>query len=94
MVAQLLSLLRSPITLVWGLLMLATLLSWSLGTDNLVHGARLAGVLVLMVAFVKVRFVGRYFMEIRDAPPALRWILDGYCTVVCAALVAMFLVAR
>jgi hypothetical protein len=90
--AQLRSLLKSPITIVWIGLVLATLISWKVGTDHGVH-AHLATVIVLLVAFIKVRFVGIYFMEHRDSPLPLRAIFEGYCVVVCVVLVIMYLAA-
>ena len=76
-----LSLLRDRTTLVWAGLLTATLSSWAVGAD---HGLdpRLATPIVLLVAFVKVRFVGAYFMELRRAPRPLRLIFDGYCLIV------------
>jgi Prokaryotic Cytochrome C oxidase subunit IV len=89
---QLRTLLKSPITIVWVGLVVATLISWKIGTDNGVH-AHLATVIVLLVAFIKVRFVGIYFMEHRDSPLPLRLIFEGYCVVVCTTLIIMYLAA-
>jgi hypothetical protein len=83
-------LLKSRISMVWLVLIVATLTSLLLGTDHLVHETKLASVLVLLVAFIKVRFVGLYFMELRDAPMPLRLILEGYCLLVCIVLILMF----
>jgi len=87
-------LLRSKITAVWILLVAATLLSWWLGTD---HGFgaddhQAAAVIILLVAFFKARLVGSYFMELRDAPPALRWSFEAYIGAVCALLVGAYLI--
>lgn len=86
------SLLKSRISLVWLLLIVATLISWWIGTDHGVH-PHLATTIVLVVAFVKVRFVGLYFMELRDAPVRLRLALEGWCLIVCAVLIIMYLTA-
>ena len=90
--AQLGSLLKSRISIIWLVLIVATLVSWKVGTDHGVH-AHLATVIVLLVAFIKVRFVGLYFMELREAPLPLRSIFEGYCIVVCMTLVIMYLAA-
>jgi heme/copper-type cytochrome/quinol oxidase subunit 4 len=82
---------KNQTTAVWGLLIAATLASWWLGTDHGLSDHRLATVLILVVAFVKVRFVGMYFMEHRNSPVALRAVFQGYCLAVCAVLVAMYL---
>jgi Prokaryotic Cytochrome C oxidase subunit IV len=89
-----LSLLRSPVTAVWSLLIGATLLSWWLGTD---HGLSSGGdhtlptLAILVVAFFKLRCVGLYFMELRDAPLPLRLAFEGYVVVVCGAVIGLYL---
>jgi heme/copper-type cytochrome/quinol oxidase subunit 4 len=90
MATQLTTLLKSRVSLVWLGLIIATLISWRIGTDHGVH-AHLATTVVLLVAFVKVRFVGLYFMELRDAPLPLRALFEGYCLVVCTTLIVMYL---
>jgi hypothetical protein len=47
----------------------------------------------MLVAFIKVRFVGLYFMELRDAPHVLRGLFEGYCLVVCAMILGFYLFA-
>ena len=85
-------LLSNRITAVWALLVGATAFSWWLGTDHGLSDHRLAGVLILLVAFVKIGFIGMYFMELRDAPRALKALFQGWCVVVFVALTAMFLI--
>ena len=87
---QLRSLIRQPPTFVWLGLMLVTGVSWWLGTD---HGAnhKLATIVVMVVAFTKVRFVGMYFMELRHAPLPLKLIFQGWCVVVCSVIIVMYL---
>jgi hypothetical protein len=92
MIVQLTALLKTRTTAVWLGLIVATLVSWRIGTDHGLH-ASLATAVVLVVAFVKVRFVGVYFMELRDAPAWLRTVFEGYCLVVCTALIVMYLAA-
>ena len=45
----------------------------------------------MVIAIVKIRFVGRYFMELRDSPPALRAVFEIYCAAVLLTLSAMYL---
>jgi heme/copper-type cytochrome/quinol oxidase subunit 4 len=87
---QLTTLLKSRISLVWLLLIAATLVSWRVGTDHELH-AHLATTIVVLVAFIKVRFIGLYFMELREAPTPLRLIFEGYCALVCAVVIVMYL---
>jgi heme/copper-type cytochrome/quinol oxidase subunit 4 len=86
---MLVPLLRARSTAVWSVLVALTIVSWQVGT----HGSNrdVATTLVLAVAFIKVRFVGLYFMELRDAPLPLRLIFEGYCLVVGTAVVVMSL---
>ncbi|HEX6389559.1 MAG TPA: cytochrome C oxidase subunit IV family protein [Solirubrobacteraceae bacterium] len=80
------ALIRTPATPVWVLLMAATVLSVAVG------GAHGTTVLVLAVAFVKVRFIGLYFMELRDAPPLLRLAFEGWCLLIGTLVIVMYLV--
>jgi hypothetical protein len=84
-------LLRDRVSVVWLALIGATIGSYLVGTDSLVSPAKLAGALVIVVAFTKVRFVGLYFMELRDAPIPLRLISEGYVVGVCAVMITMYL---
>ena len=80
---------RNRITVVWLALIVATGLSWEsahLGTID----ARLLTTAVLVVAFLKVRYIGLEFMELRCAPVALRIIFEAWVAVVCAALLAVY----
>lgn len=79
---------------VWAALAAATLASWWLGIDEggaPGDGASAATVAVIVIAFVKIRFVGRHFMELRHAPLALRLILDAYVVIVCSTLTVIYL---
>jgi len=83
------SIFRNKTTLVWSGLIAATLMSWFLGAGHRLGAA--AGVMILLIAFVKVRFVGRYFMELRHAPLGLVAAFDAWIVVVAAALIGLFL---
>jgi len=87
-------LLRTRTSIVWFVLILATLLTWSLGgshhTPGVDGGSSLAGFSILLIAFIKIRFIGLYFMELRHAPVALRGAFEAYCVVTCGALVVLF----
>jgi len=93
MTSTLMPLLRTKATPVWGVLIAATIVSWWLGTD---HGLgsddhQVASTLILLVAFIKVRFIGLYFMDLRDAPIVLRALFEGYCIAVCTLVLGMYL---
>lgn len=85
------NLFRNTTTLVWSGLIVATLMSWFVGVGHGL-GEGFAGVVILLIAFVKVRFVGRHFMEVRHAPLGLAAVFDAWIVVVAAALIGLFLV--
>jgi hypothetical protein len=73
--------LRGRLTLVWMVLVLATVATWWLGARG--ESERLdlnlsltAG--VVAIALVKIRLVVWHFMEVRTAPAWLRWNCDGW----------------
>lgn len=85
-------LLRSSASVVWLFLVVATVISWALGTDHgFVGSVRAASLIVLVVAFVKVRFVGLYFMDLRRAPLLLRAVIEAYCLVLCILTIVFYL---
>ncbi|MBC2637852.1 MULTISPECIES: cytochrome C oxidase subunit IV family protein [unclassified Rhodococcus (in: high G+C Gram-positive bacteria)] len=74
----------------WLLLVGATMVAWQLGSDHGVSDVRTAAVLILVIAFVKVRIVGRYFMEIREAPIALAAIFDTWLIAVASTVLTLY----
>ena len=87
-----LDLVRGPVLAVWVALVALTLGSWWVGGDHGIGSARVAGAVVLVVAFVKLRFVGLHFMELRSAPRVMRIAFESWCAGVCALLVVLSLV--
>jgi hypothetical protein len=78
-----------PVTVVWAVLMIATVISWWLGDG---HGAtKLAAVAVIVTGFMKVALIGENFMELRTAPWQLRAAFHGWCLLVPAALCGIYL---
>jgi len=83
-------------TLVWLLLLAATAVSWELGRhrDRLdgtpAHEARDFGVVILALAFLKIRFVLLDFMELRRAPPAMRYAGEAWLFALAAAILAIY----
>jgi hypothetical protein len=75
---------------------LATVVSWWLGTDHGLDGSggrSAAAVAILLITMIKVRCVGLYFMDLRNAPAALRGAFEGYCLALLAALLGLYLFA-
>lgn len=76
---------------VWAVLILLTAANrllmklgfWHNPTDH-----RILGTGILALAFVKARLIIRYFMEVREAPALLGWILDAWVLAVFVSLSA------
>ncbi len=89
------NLLLKPVSVAWLLLMLATCLSWWLGQDHGLSSGhssdyRIISSGLILIAFIKVRIVIRYFMEVRQAPQALRLVCDGWIILVCGAIIYLY----
>ena len=85
------ALLRTPATAVWVVLIVATAATWLLGTNHGFGNHTLASVVMLLIAFIKVRLVGLYFMELRGAPTPLRGLFEAYCAIACTVVIGVFL---
>lgn len=81
---------RNRISLVWLLLVAATVLSWEVGHGFADGDPRYAQAAVIVVAFIKVRYVILDFMEIRDAPLPVRCVAEAWVVAVCAALIGLY----
>lgn len=87
-------LIKHSATLVWALLMAATGLSWWLGADGgIVKSSSMPTLTsaLIVIAFIKARFVLYYFMEIRYAPLALRVACDAWVIGICGAILGLYL---
>jgi hypothetical protein len=85
--------LRNPVAVVWLVLVLATGVSWWTGLHERSDKGpdiALASVLLLLIAFLKVRFVLLYFMELRRSPLQLRLLFEAWTVIAFGALAAMF----
>ncbi|HZE67648.1 MAG TPA: cytochrome C oxidase subunit IV family protein [Sporichthyaceae bacterium] len=82
---------RDRTLLVWAILVLATLASWTIGDDHLTHRQNVVAPTVIAIAFIKVRFVGLQFMELREAPLLLRAAFEAYVAVAALVLIVLYL---
>jgi len=85
------NLFATRISAVWLLLVVATTISWYLDQGQAAGGMQYASIAILVIAFVKVRYVISEFMETRFAPLPLRLAGDSWCILVCGLLIAMLL---
>lgn len=88
------TLLWSRTSLIWALLVGATLLSFELGHGVGLRDATAAGAVILIVSFIKVRLVMLDFMEIRQAPRWMRLVAETWIALICATLVVLFVLQR
>lgn len=89
------NLLLKPVSAAWLLLMFATCLSWWLGqgqslSSDLNSDYRTVSSGLILIAFIKVRIVIRYFMEVREAPLALKLVCDGWLVSVCGGIIYLY----
>ena len=83
-------LLHKPVSIVWAAVMLATITSTWLLSDNSVT-PKVATVAIILLAAMKVRLVIWQFMEVRRAPLALRFVCDGWLLAVTALILSVYL---
>lgn len=83
---------RHRSTVVWIGLVVATLASWVLGTPTS-RGIQTATAGALAIAFLKVRYVGLDFMEIRGAAALLRAAFEAWVLLVGGTVVALYALA-
>ena len=69
--------------------MAATLISWGFGHGRGIN-PQAAGIAVIVIAFVKIRYVILDFMELRTAPLGMRIAAEVWCILVCATLVLLY----
>lgn len=86
------TLLRDRISIVWSALIVATLASWVLGVGHELPD-QYAAICIFVIAFAKVHFVGRYFMELRDAPVPLVAVFETWVVVIACVLIGLYLFA-
>ena len=83
--------LQSRATAIWVGLLVATGLSWQFG-----HGfgfgekSHYATAAILIITFVKIRFVFLDFMELRTAPWPLRMAFEVWAVSVCVVLIGLY----
>ena len=83
--------LQSRVTGIWAGLIVATGLSWQFGHGfgfgEKIHYATVA---ILMITFVKIRFVFLDFMELRTAPWPLRMAFEVWAISLCVTLIGLY----
>jgi hypothetical protein len=82
------------VTLVFAGLVVATCVTWWLGSESSLTGGgfELSATLTILITFTKIFFIGRDFMELRAAPFALRAVFGLWVGAVAVAAIAMVVV--
>lgn len=84
------ALLNKKVAAVWVFLVAVTLFSLAMSTSQHISDpGEVTGMLILLLAFVKVWLVGMYFMELRGAPRLLRALFNGWCVAVGVGVVSL-----
>ena len=84
--------LRVPV-LVWLLLMIATISSFSISDSSGGAASQLGLLFIIAITFFKTRLVLQHFMEVRGAPIQLKLLTDGWIVANTAALSYFFVLA-
>jgi hypothetical protein len=86
-----LSLVPLRTTAVWVTLLVATCVTWWLGTGHVDGGTRWEVLLLIAIAVVKISLIGHEFMELRGAPKLLRALFSAWTAAlgIAAALLAV-----
>lgn len=82
------------LTLVWLVLSAVTVVTWLLGHAERSLGGRatsIVALVVLVIAFVKVRLIISHFMDVRTGPTWLRLFADVWLLVVGGTITALYL---
>jgi caa(3)-type oxidase subunit IV len=87
------TLVQTKASAAWLVLVALTVTQWVIGTHSGIGGPYHvpASMVIFFVAVFKVRLVGLYFMELREAPLVLRRVFEVYCIVLLTVLSTMFL---
>lgn len=80
----------SRVTLVWLALITATAVSWQLGHHMGLNDREMSGVVILVIAVVKVRYVMLDFMELRYSPLPMRLAIEIWAVIAAVAMAAMY----
>ncbi|WP_028654479.1 cytochrome C oxidase subunit IV family protein [Nocardioides sp. J54] len=85
-------LLQTRTTAVWAALAGVTVLSWAMGSGMGISDVETAGVVILLISLVKVRFVLSDFMEVRTAPLWLGRATDAWLAALGIMMISRFLI--
>lgn len=82
-----------PALIVWGALVVFTVVSFAVGDEHVIDEGTAAAAIVIGFAAAKIRLVGIHFMELGNAPLILRGFFETYCAVLFIVLMGIYLIA-
>jgi hypothetical protein len=82
------------VNVVFAGLVLATCLTWWLGSGTSLMGGgfEVAATLTIVIAFAKIFFIGMDFMELRAAPTVLKAVFTFWVAAVAVAAIALVVI--
>ncbi len=78
------------VTAIWLMLIAATLISWTMGQGDWLGSVRRTSIAIILIAFLKIRYVILDFMHLRGAPLIMRIIAECWVVVVCTTIIAFY----
>jgi heme/copper-type cytochrome/quinol oxidase subunit 4 len=80
----------NSITIVWGLLFIGTTISWFIAPEEDYLSPLLPGIAIILIAFLKVRLILLYFMDLRVAPQPWRGLFEAWMISACALILTLY----
>jgi Prokaryotic Cytochrome C oxidase subunit IV len=78
------------VTGIWLALIAATLISWTMGQGDSLGSTRRTSIAIIVIAFLKIRYVIYDFMDLRGAPLFMRIVAESWVLIVCTTIIAFY----
>jgi len=80
----------NSITIVWSLLFVGTAISWFIAPGEDYLSPLLPGIAIILIAFLKVRLILLYFMDLRVAPQPWRGLFEAWMISACTLIIVLY----
>ena len=84
--------LLNSITIAGVFLFIGTVTSWFLAPEEDYLEPLIPGLIIILIAFLKVRLILMYFMELRIAPQPWRGLFEAWMAVACAVVMLLYVI--
>lgn len=81
---------NKTIFIVWITLLVLTCLAWSLANIGIPIEQKVLTPILIIVGWVKMWLVIHHYMEIKEAPPVLKGLCNGWVVLSCIPVISMF----